>query len=169
MLLGGLGECMATNADPDAATISVDRLRQELGDAAGAPTGDNPERVLSSVLDELFAGEEFDFDEEMIKGSLDELLLVLVALRDQETHGKGLMEDLTELFDAPLSPGTVYPRLHEMAESDLLEVHELVRTKEYHLEDAERAREEVTAAMRQHLALGLFLGAALDELEPTRN
>jgi DNA-binding PadR family transcriptional regulator len=121
------------------------------------------------VLEELFAGEEFDFDEEMIKGSLDELLLVLVALRDQGTHGKGLMEDLTELFDAPLSPGTVYPRLHGMAEADLLEVHELVRTKEYHLDGAADARERVTSAMRQHLTLGLFLGAALDELDEPRD
>lgn len=154
---------MATNADADSTTVSVDRLRQELGESTEPGPQNRSERVLNSVIDELFPDQRFTFEEEMVKGSLDELLLVLVALREEGTHGKGLMEDLSTLFDARLSPGTVYPRLHEMSEEGDLEMHELVRTKEYQIDDHEQAREQAVAAMHQHLALGLFLRAALEE------
>jgi DNA-binding PadR family transcriptional regulator len=88
---------------------------------------------------------------------------MLVALRDSDTHGKGLMEDLETVFDADLSPGTVYPRLHDL-DDDLLRVQELVRTKEYRIDDDEDARDRIEEAMRQHLALGFFFYAARDEL-----
>jgi DNA-binding PadR family transcriptional regulator len=74
------------------------------------------------------------------------------------------MEDLERVFGAELSPGTVYPRLHELEEEGALQVQELVRTKEYRIDDFELCREEVEAAMRQHLALGFFFKAALDDL-----
>jgi len=161
---------MATNTDVDPfdieqSTVSIDRLQQEL-DGGGEATADDPRsaQVLSSVLAELFPEESFTFEEETVKGSLDELLLLLVALRDGGSHGKGLMEDLSHLFDAQLSPGTVYPRLHELDEEGLFEVHELVRTKEYRLDDREAAREQIAEAMQQHLVMGLFLRTALDEL-----
>jgi len=161
---------MATNTDVDPfdieqSTVSIDRLQQEL-DGGGEATADDPRsaQVLSSVLAELFPEESFTFEEETVKGSLDELLLLLVALRDGGSHGKGLMEDLSQLFDAQLSPGTVYPRLHELDEEGLFEVHELVRTKEYRLDDREAAREQIAEAMQQHLVMGLFLRTALDEL-----
>ncbi|MFB6171586.1 MAG: helix-turn-helix transcriptional regulator [Haloarculaceae archaeon] len=158
---------MASNARDaelldDGPVISIDRLRNEL-EADGSLDDQRSAQVLHSVLESLFPGEAFRFDEEMVKGSLDELLLLLVGLREDGTHGKGLMDDLSTLFDAQLSPGTVYPRLHELEEEDLLEMHELVRTKEYHVDDREAAREEIAAAMRQHLAIGLFLQTALDE------
>lgn len=130
----------------------------------GVGSGPEPERVLSNVVGDLFPGEEFEFDEDMIKQNLDEILVVLIALRDSETHGKGLMEDLSRLFDARLSPGTVYPRLHEIEEEGVLRTHEMVRTKEYRIDDMPRASEMIENAMYQHLALGLFLHAALNEL-----
>ena len=63
------------------------------------------------------------------------------------------MSDLEAVFGADLSPGVVYPRLHELEEEGLLEVQELVRTKEYRIADGERVRERIEGAMRQHLAL----------------
>lgn len=149
---------------------SIDQLYRELVAADTATRGNDADAtetsraVVESVLEELFPGESFEFDEEHVKHALDELLVVLVALRDGETHGKGLMDDLAELFDAQLSPGTVYPRLHELDDEGVLEVHELVRTKEYRIADTAAAKAEVEAAMSQHLALGLVLYAALEEL-----
>lgn len=148
---------------------SVEQLYMELTDEGSDGTeGTHPDHrsaeIVESVTDQLFAEESFRFDEDLVKHSLDELLLVLVALRDGETHGKGLMEDLAALFDARLSPGTVYPRLHDLEESDVLEMHELVRTKEYRIDDLEETRERVENAMTQHLALGFVFYAALEEL-----
>jgi len=146
--------------------VSVEQLYRELTDAdpVADTSGSRSGEVVGAVTDQLFPGRSFSFDERLVKNSLDELLLVLVALRDGDTHGKGLMEDLSQVFDARLSPGTVYPRLHDLEADDLLEMHELVRTKEYRLEDDSDARSHIETAMRQHLALGFVFYSALDEL-----
>lgn len=156
----------ATMFEEEGTAVSITRLRRELA-AVDIPDEDDENRsaeLLAAVLDAAFPDEEFAFDDEVVKQSLDELLLLLVALRDGGTHGKGLMEDLAAVFDSRLSPGTVYPRLHELEEADLLEMHELVRTKEYRIDDRAAARERIRGAMRQHLTLGLFLQAALEDL-----
>ena len=151
--------------------VSVSRLYREMVESGVVDSdadGDAPEQkskeVLTSVTDTLFDDDSFAFDESVVKGNLDEILLMLVALRDSDTHGKGLMEDLETVFDADLSPGTVYPRLHDLDDEDLLRVQELVRTKEYRIDDDEDARDRIEEAMRQHLALGFFFYAARDEL-----
>lgn len=149
--------------------VSVEQLYQELTDvgATASDTGDpghRSEEVVEAVTEQLFPDRTFQFEEDLVKNSLDELLLVLVSLRDGETHGKGLMEDLSQLFDARLSPGTVYPRLHDLEEDDVLEMHELVRTKEYRIEDHEETRARIEAAMTQHLTLGFVFYSALEEL-----
>jgi hypothetical protein len=147
---------------------SVEQLYKELTEVETASAGSDPDRqsaeIVESVTEQLFPGQSFRFEEELVKNSLDELLLVLVALRDSETHGKGLMEDLSELFDARLSPGTVYPRLHELEDEEILEMHELVRTKEYRIDDREETRARIESAMAQHLALGFVFYSALEEL-----
>lgn len=149
---------------------SVEQLYKELTEkptvetTIGSESGHRSKAVVDEVTERLFAERSFEFEEELVKHSLDELLLVLVALRDGETHGKGLMDDLAELFDARLSPGTVYPRLHELEEDDTLEMHELVRTKEYRIDDTEAARECIETEMRQHLALGFVFYSALEDL-----
>lgn len=140
--------------------ISVERLLNEIGgEAEGVP-----ERLLEDALASLPDG-ECDFEEAIVKHSLDELLLVLIALHDGGTHGKQLMDDLADLFDAQLSPGTVYPRLHEMEAEGTVTVHEMVRTKEYTIADEESARRRVRRGMKQHLAVGLFLQRALNASE----
>lgn len=153
----------------------VNTLIEELsaGDDAGidalspdAPSADSetdPETVLSSVMETLAVEESFTFDDEIVKQNLDEILVALIALRDG-THGKALIDDLSRLFDAELSPGTVYPRLHDIENEDVLSMHELVRTKEYSVDDGDAAKERIERAMYHHLALGLFLHDSLDEL-----
>ena len=119
--------------------------------------------IVAEVETALFDGESFSFDEEHVKSSLDELLVSLVAVRSADTHGKQLLDDLAEEFDTALSPGTVYPRLHDLCDEAVLEQRELVKTKEYTLADVEDARDGVVDAARQHLALGMVLHAALQQ------
>ena len=87
-----------------------------------------------------------------------------MELRSSETHGKGVMDDIEEFFGVDLSPGTVYPVLHDLEEEGLLSMHELVQTKEYSVEDAEATAEMLRRTMGQHLALGLVFRRALEEL-----
>jgi hypothetical protein len=119
---------------------------------------------MSQVGSTLFEDdqEQVPVDEELVTQSLDEILLALVALRDDETHGTALMEDMATLFDVRPSPGTVYPRLHDLDDGGLLGRHDLVQTKQYALADESSAASSIEDAMYQHLAVGLFLHAALD-------
>jgi PadR family transcriptional regulator, activator of gas vesicle formation len=95
--------------------------------------------------------------------NLEELLLLLVTLHDG-THGKELLSDLSRLFETQLSPGTVYPCLHDLEDEDVLSMHAKVRTKEYSVADTEYVRETVEQTMVQHLAFGLLLYEFLPEL-----
>lgn len=104
-------------------------------------------------------------DDGLVKQSLDELLVMLVALRTNDTHGKGIMSDINRFFGTQLSPGTVYPALHDLEDRDLLEVHELVQTKEYFLGDEAAATAAVREAMEQHLGMGLLFQQMLDEID----
>ncbi len=144
-------------------SITVEQLRAELN---GTGRNDEPGTAVSEVVSEvessLFGSESFSFEETHVKSSLDELLLSLVALRTADTHGKQLLDDLAQEFDTILSPGTVYPRLHDLCDQEILEQRELVKTKEYTLDNPETARSNVAEAARQHLALGMVLRAALE-------
>lgn len=98
-----------------------------------------------------------------VKDDLDVILLTLVRQRQgrEETNGKALMDEIARRFGTQLSPGTVYPCLHELAEAGLLLVHERVRTKEYVLDDEERVEEHIGTAMHEHFALANVFGDAL--------
>ncbi|GAD53586.1 gas vesicle protein GvpE [Halarchaeum acidiphilum MH1-52-1] len=149
----------------ESTSASVETLLRELDGGAGSgPSTDvSPARLLDALRTVEGVDEGFRFDETIVKHSLDELLLVLVALRADGTHGKQLMDDLAGTFDADLSPGTVYPRLHDLEESGTIDVHEMVRTKEYTVADETDARDRVRDAMRQHLAIGRVLHHALTD------
>lgn len=163
---GNDGEQTAT------AGATVDQLYEELRSLGEEPSEMNvrmtPEQRSEVILDHvqrtLFDGAEFAFDESTVKSNLEEIVLVLVAHRSSNTNGKNLMGDLTAIFGTRLSPGTVYPQLHELEDDGTLRVQELVRTKEYEVEDERALADRVSAAMEQHLALGLFLRTALKEL-----
>lgn len=159
----------ADGSTPENTGATVDRLYEEMratdDGAAVRFAPDQPlEPVLGRVLDGLFDDGEARLDEQMVKENLDEILLLLIAARESDRHGKALIGDLTTVFDAHLSPGTVYPQLHELDELDILDVKPLVRTKEYEIADEEAMTDRIESAMRQHLAMGMFLRAALSEL-----
>ncbi|MFC6719380.1 PadR family transcriptional regulator [Natrialbaceae archaeon GCM10025810] len=124
------------------------------------------ERELDELMERVNGAlptDEVAFDEAIVKENLDEILLMLIALHG-ETHGKELLSDLTHLFDAQLSPGTVYPCLHSLEEEGVLSMHAKVRTKEYSIADEGYVRGTVERAMVQHLAFGLLLYAFLPRL-----
>jgi hypothetical protein len=150
-------------AEDSEQSITVSQLRAELnGTGRSEEPGTAVSEVVADVETSLFGEEAFTFEETHIKSTLDELLVSLVALREADTHGKQLLDDLAQEFDTILSPGTVYPRLHDLCDEDVLKQRELVKTKEYTLDDAGTAKSNVAAAARQHLALGMVLRAALE-------
>jgi len=153
---GGKGELIDTD-------VTTEQLYNEFSGVRLAPD-QRAEVLLDGVTDALSEG-DFRFAEGMVKSNLEEILLLLVAGREADAHGKGLMGDLATVFDTRLSPGTVYPRLHDLESDGLLSVQELVRTKEYRIEDDSGVAERVEAAMEQHLALGLFFRAALADFD----
>jgi hypothetical protein len=158
----------ADAAHSEQVEATIERLYEEIRAADGDPqvrlAPDQPlESVRNRVVDGLFDGERFDFDESMTKENLDEILLLLIAARESDRHGKALIGDLTAVFDAHLSPGTVYPQLHQLEDEGLLQMHEKVRTKEYHVGDDEGVRARLERSMHQHLALGYAIYLALED------
>lgn len=123
-----------------------------------------PDEVMSAVVEDLLGGDADDViaSEEVVTQSLDEILVALIALRDDGTHGTALMEDVSSLFGVEPSPGTIYPRLHDLESDGTLARHDLVQTKQYAIRDEADAAERIERAMYRHLAVGLFLEAALD-------
>lgn len=154
---------------------TMEALRRELSDdqstdspeSDGGTTGfrdarSHPQRVMATTLQQLFPDTDVRFSEGLIKENLSTVLAALVQAREEDTHGKALMGELDALFKTRLSPGTVYPELHELADGDALSVHERVRTKEYRIADDEAVRRQLEDTMREHLALGLFLRNLLE-------
>lgn len=151
---------------------SVEELARELEGIGATPDTEveeessvtGSEAIVAEATADLAMGDTFQFEGELVKQSLDELLVVLIALSDGSVHGKGLMGDLADVFGVHLSPGTVYPKLHDLEEAGVLEMHELVRTKEYRIADADAARDIVERGFRQHFAIGGIFNSALEEL-----
>ena len=150
---------------------SDEKLRSLVGELNGVGESDSrtepterTEAVVEETAGALFDGRRLSVDEGLVKQSLPELLAALVELRSSETHGKGVMDDIEEFFGVDLSPGTVYPVLHDLEEEGLLSMHELVQTKEYSVKDAEATAEMLRQTMGQHLALGLVFRRALEQL-----
>lgn len=152
----------------DGRTASLDatfRVTPQLLKEAGQGARDRtPEDVMSRVGEALFDAPDGDVtvDEELVTQSLDEILLALIELREDDTHGTGLMEDMATLFGVRPSPGTVYPRLHDLDAAGVLARHDLVQTKQYMIDDEAAASDRIESAMYEHLALGLFFRAVLE-------
>lgn len=128
----------------------------------GSPSAEPLTDVLASVFDDEMFDDEPSVAASLITESLDEILLAMIASTTEETHGTGLMDELERQFNTELSPGTVYPRLHDLESEGILQVHELVHTKQYSISDAPEARSLVQRAVAQHLAVASFLQASLD-------
>jgi DNA-binding PadR family transcriptional regulator len=152
----------------DETTAALLRKLQS-ADAPGAESDGDPAAETAEILTEtagtVDGSSQLRIDDGLVKQSLDELLVMLVALRTNDAHGKGIMGDLNRFFGTQLSPGTVYPALHDLEDRDLLEVHELVQTKEYFIDDEAAATSTVREAMEQHLAMGLLFQRMLDEMD----
>ena len=155
-----------TDADEGTDATLRSLLRQMDGVEAGeTEPAARTEAVVEETATALHDERTLSIDEGLVKQALPELLTALVRLRTGESNGTGVMDDLEKYFDADLSPGTVYPVLHELADEGPLSVHELVQTKEYSVEDAGAAREQLATAMGNHLALGLVFRRALEEFD----
>ena len=148
--------------DTDSDSIEPSSLRTELDGTDGESDAATVSAVASTADRSVFS-DRFAFDDDRIKGALDELLVMLIGIRSSGTHGTQLIDDLEGQFDTALSPGTVYPRLHDLCDEGVLERRELVRIKEYTISDPEDARETIAESARQHLALGLAFKTALEE------
>lgn len=153
---------------------AIESLYREIADTRGIEpenaeirAENRMEKIVNETVGGLF-GDHFRFDEEIVKHSLEELLIALVAVNDSNTHGKSLMEDISHVFDSRLSPGTVYPALHSLEEQETLEQHKLVRTKVYEIGDAERSMERIENSMKQHLSVAMTLYSVLQEYETLR-
>jgi hypothetical protein len=153
--------------------LTASASNDDEGDGIELMIGSTPkadDKTVERELDEMLGDvrralptDDVDFEEAIVKENLDEILLMLISLRG-ETHGKELIADLTRLFDAQLSPGTVYPSLHQLEEEDVLKMHKKVRTKEYSIDDDREVRETVERTMVQHLAFGFLLYSFLPRL-----
>jgi DNA-binding PadR family transcriptional regulator len=93
---------------------------------------------------------------EVVIAYLDEILLLLLVVRG-EACGKELLQDIRQLFNKDLSPGTVYPRLSALAEADLLGVTELSKRKIYDVSDQARVQKSVKSMTEQLRAFSLVL------------
>jgi len=157
-----------TDADEGTDAMLRSLLKQMNGaETEGTEPAARTEAVVEETATALHDERTLSIDEGLVKQALPELLMALVRLRTDESNGTGVMDDLEEYFGADLSPGTVYPVLHELADEGPLSVHELVQTKEYSVEDANAARKQLTAAMDNHLALGFIFRRALEEFDDT--
>jgi DNA-binding PadR family transcriptional regulator len=144
---------------------SADGVDVERGESDVVPplSGTRGDSGAPVAAESAFAhlGTQFPFEEAIIKENLEAILLGLISVR-RGAHGKRLINDLSDFFDAQLSPGTVYPRLHDLEAAGVLRVHELVRTKEYTIADETRARRRIERAMGQHFALGAVFRSSLE-------
>ena len=145
---------MSAGSDPqtDSHSISIGTIEANDTDIEA-----ELEELMAQVVAAL-PTDDIQFDEAIIKENLEEILLMLISMHG-EAHGKELLSDLTHLFGAQLSPGTVYPSLHRLEEEGVLSMHAKVRTKEYSIADEEVVRATVERTMLQHLAFGMLLYA----------
>lgn len=85
-------------------------------------------------------------NDRLMKAYLDEVLLILIMSHDGAC-GQDLVQDLYRLGSG-LSPGTIYPHLHDLADDGLLEMHEQRRTKQFEVTDTEAVKQRVEEAFQ---------------------
>lgn len=138
-------------------------LLRELNDAIDGCGGEDDsspteqtEEILSAATENVFEEQRtsIDVDGGFVKQSLPAILVLLVASRSRATHGKKILGDVSRFFGVQLSPGTVYPSLHELVDQGILERQELSHTKAYSIHDPAAAYALIEDAMAQNLLLG---------------
>lgn len=83
-------------------------------------------------------------DDELVKAYLDEILLVLI-LAHGGACGQDLIRDLYRM-GCSLSPGTVYPHLHDLDDEGVLKMHKKRQTKQFRVEDRQKIEARIRAA-----------------------
>ncbi len=80
------------------------------------------QRTVYEIAQNLFGAtpEQVDPNDKYVKNSLKELLIALILIGD-EAHGKDLMGKISTSLDTSVSPGTLYPELHELHEEGVIE------------------------------------------------
>jgi hypothetical protein len=97
-----------------------------------------------------------------VLAELDEILLLLIAVRG-EAIGKELSDDLNRMFGTAFSPGTVYPRLSELADEGVLEISNLPKRKVYSISDEEAIGDELRSEIDRLLVFSATLRSLLAE------
>lgn len=94
-------------------------------------------------------------NDRLVKAYLDEVLVILINARDGAC-GQDLIQDLYRL-GCGLSPGTIYPHLHELADDGVLDMHEQRRTKQFEVADHDEATELVRGVFEDFESLSSVL------------
>lgn len=173
-----LKELAADVDDDTASSVTLSDLNSVIDAGSGRPqTGrqDSRETVQRHsdtpltdddilAIDEWFGSDQLHaVSDEVVTEYIDEILLVLVAVRGGAC-GKELLEDVQTVFGTDLSPGTVYPHLTELADDGTLELRRLSKRKMYHLSDPETVFTRVDRTADQLLLFSLVLKTTLDRL-----
>jgi hypothetical protein len=142
------GEPPENNGSDDVANGDVAVDVQTIG--AGLSTADSEEsNAIVSSLDGI------SLSDDLLKASLDDLLLGLIAARGGAC-GKTLRSDLFTIgYD--ISPGTLYPHLHDLESDGVLTKHEGVKTKEFRLANPDPVRDHFRDRIRDLFALAIAL------------
>lgn len=160
---GKTGSILATT-DESVGRLYERILEESSSESEGPDTGDSTmEERFDEIIDALF-DEDVEFDRSFVTDNLESILLLFARLKDDETHGMGLIREIDAVFDVELSPGIVYPKLHELQEEGLLRNQELVHTKVYNVTDESETTTRIDDATRQHLVLGFMYARVLGEL-----
>jgi len=75
--------------------------------------------------------EDKEIKDHIVKSFLD--LIVLSMLKNNPTHGYGIMEYIYKKYDVLLSPGTLYPLLYSLEREGMITIEKEGRKKNYHL------------------------------------
>lgn len=151
--------------EPDDEPEIVEEVREafERPDIDPEAEADRVDTAFQDALDKTAADE---LPKDLVKGSLPAVLLALLEIRDAEHHGKALRDDLTRTLGHRFSPGTIYPVLHNLDDTGVLNVQErATNEKDYELQDPEAAYTRIEIVAEQHAAMARFLHRALEETE----
>jgi hypothetical protein len=133
--------------------VAVDA--QTMGAALSTASSEESNAIVSSL-------DGISLEEDLLKSALDELLLGLIATREGAC-GKRLRSDLFAIgYD--ISPGTLYPHLHDLESDGVLTKHEGVKTKEFRLADPDGVRDHLRFRVRNLLALAIALETGRSEI-----
>jgi hypothetical protein len=165
-LLTELSESVEKVGESDVSTEK--KVRNTLTDGDAAVDVQTVETSLSSGDDHeesnaiVSSLEDISLEEDLLKSGLDDLLLGMIAARDGAC-GKTLRSDLFAIgYD--ISPGTLYPHLHDLESDGVLTMHEGVKTKEFRLADPDEVRDHLRFRVRNLLALAIALETGRSEI-----